>query len=1327
MDKRERSARSRRSHVKGMVLFVLIAVLSALLFRVGASFRKSHHVLTSSVLLSPHTIHYPDAWDPTELLQGEKCSAISSTDGDFSPNNPGQENAISPPYSGEGPRLREQWFVEQRAYPLHTLSAHALLEAWKQAYRQDALYRAATQPRWENIGPAPMRDSQIGAQHVNVSGRVTALAVDPRDPNVVYLGAAMGGVWKTTNGGDSWTPLTEGLPSQSIGAIALAPSNPDVVYVGTGEASFGLDNYYGVGIYKSTDGGRTWQHLGEDVFTGLGIPRIMVHPQNPDLVYVATSLTGVMGPKSPIRGLYRSTDGGQTWKMILGCQNCAGASDLVMDPRNPNVLYVAFWEIGIFKSTDGGLHWTRLVRGLPDSNFGNVRLAIAPSNPNVLYAGFEYRVPGRYVGGLVFKSTDGGESWEYLQNAPNYCTQQCWYDNVLAVHPRNENYIYLGGSANYIWQHGLQVKAVVVRSTDGGTTWEDLSPNDSPAHTLHPDMHAIAFAPSNPNIIWVGNDGGVWRSRDGGRTWENRNTNLSTLQFTGVAIHPTNPRILYGGMQDNNKARTTGERVWQALDVGDGGFAAIDPFNPNIYYGSRYGISFQRNDKGGSAPLDDWPIKVKGINKDDRALFYAPFALDPSTPGVLYYGTYRLYRTTNRGEYWEPISPDLTKGTQTRGRISAIAVAPSDPKTIYVGTSDGNVQVTSNQGRTWTNVTRPPLPNRWVSRIAVDPHNPQVAYVVFNGFNTHTPNSPGHVFKTTNRGGTWQDISGNLPDIPVLSIALDPDHPGTLYVGTDVGVFRTTDDGRHWSLFGTGLPTVAVVDLVFHAPSRTLIAATHGRSVYRISLSAPLPTPTPTPTRAVRTPSVRLFHPIMHRGLQHMERTPTPTPAGTVLPTATPQPTPTPTPTWTPTPTGPPPTPTPPPSPRVYFDDFSDPNSGWTSGTVGECTLEYLADMYTIEIERANYICYSRAPMPPRADGVFEVEAMKFDEMDGSVYGIYFGGKSDARGHLIQAYMFWVDPDDMSFALQKYEQGQWTYLIHWTFFEGIEIADDVNVLKVRRQGNRIVLYINNWDVASLEDDSFAGNGEAGLLAWSKYAEAEEWFSFFDNFKVTVPTVIMRDTFDNPASGWPVGHIDVCQAAYVGGQYMTVTQPNWACVFRAPVGPYPNGSIQVTARRKTGETYPGAYGIFFGEDGAFASLYAFLVIPDTQEYALALYDGEWYALTEDPEDGDAWIPSSAIHAGTEPNVLKVVRDASHIYLIVNNTYLTSVQDDTLLDQGYFGLINWPSSYAPGTVYFDDFQMIAWDEPSEWAGYTNAAPRATTPHALSLPAHRLKKRK
>jgi len=1265
------------------------------------------------------------AWNPASLLHCENCripagQAIPSTWKSVPPADTPQAN---PEAEGSGPRLRQHLFFVQRAYPRHSLPPGALLRAWTQARRLEVRSRINAVSTWQNIGPAPMRHSQIGSQKVNVSGRVTALAIDPRHSNVVYLGTAMGGLWKTTNGGASWLPLTDGQPSLAIGALALAPSNPNIIYAGTGEPSPGLDNYYGMGLLKSTDGGHSWQLLGQDIFSGVAISAIAVHPTNPNLLYVATARTGVTGSNLPVRGIFRSQDGGKTWKGLLGCRDCWGASDLLLDPTDPNVLYAAFWAIGILKTTDGGHTWSRLTQGLPDKNFDRIELALAPAQTNVLYAGYEYRIPGRFRGGIVFKSDDGGKSWTWLDKTPNYCTSQCWYDNVIAVDPKNADVVYIGGSANYIWQPVTHVKGVVIRSTNGGASWEDLTPNDTPNHTLHPDVHAIAIDPQNPNIIWVGNDGGVWRSNDGGKTWQDRNTNLATLQFTGVGVHPTNANVLFGGMQDNNKARTTGNRAWEALDVGDGGYAAIDPFNPNFYYGSRFGISFQRNEKGGSAAVADWPIKIQGIDKHDRTLFYAPFALDPSTPGVLYFGTHRLYRSTNRGDSWTPISGDLTKGQKTNGRISTIAVAPSDPKTIYVGTSDGNVQVTVNGGSSWHNVTHPPLPNRWVSHIGVDPKNPKAAYVVFNGFNTHTPNTPGHVFETSDGGTTWQDISGNLPDVPALSIALDPHQRGVLYLGTDVGVFRTLDGGAHWTLFGRGLPAVPVVDLHITGKGTALIAATHGRSVYRIALASagatptatpasPTPLPGATPTRPAFTPHAVLHLPAMLKTTRSHLPTPSPTPAGTLLPTATPTPTPPPSPTATATAPGPSPTPTPPPSPRVYYDDFSNPSSGWAAQNLGRCEMGYVNGSYAIALYQMNQVCYSLAPTTPRADGVFEALMAKSNVNDGSVYGLIFGGNS--ADHLTQFYVFWVDPADQTYLLQRYEAGTWTNVTQVGTSAAIATGNQVNVLKVRRQGSQITLYVNGLDLVTLQDDRFPGNGYVGLAAWQVYNTSSA-VAYFDDFKVTEPTTVLADDFSNPGSGWPVGKSNVCQAAYRGGQYATVTQPDWACVYRAPAGPYPNGSFQVTASRRSNEAYPTAYGVAFAEDGTFTSLYAFLIIPDTQEYALALYNGGWFGLTQDPSDGDVWVSSSAIHTGGEPNTLKVVRDASKIHLLVNGHYLETVQNITLLGQGFFGVISWPSTYAPGTVYFDNFRAVAWDEP-----FSSSVPRRPASTAgLSAP--------
>ena len=1240
---------------------------------------------------------------------------------------------------GEGPRQRLGFFVAQRAYPKDALPPGARMKALEVVWQHSAKYMAdrpgptASLPQWVNIGPAPMKNSAMGNVLIDVSGRVKALLVHPQNGNIVYAGTAQGGVWKTTDGGSHWVPLTDDQASLAIGALAMDPTGPNTIYAGTGEPHPGLDNYYGAGILKTTDGGATWTRLGAAEFTGLGIASIVIDPSNTRTLYVASARTGVAGATTPTRGIYKSTDGGATWQALLTCTNCWGASDLVMDAANSATLYAAFGGHGIYKTTNGGANWTQLTNGLPQSNYRRIELGISASNPSVLYAGYHYREQGQYDGALVFRTQDGGANWIWLQQTPNYCTGQCWYDNIIGVDPTDPNTVYLGGSANYIWQPTTRIKEVVIKSTDGGITWWDMTPNNDPAHTLHPDMHAIAFDPSEHNTIWVGNDGGVFRSTDGGQTWLARNNGLSTLQFTGIAIHPSKPSVVYGGMQDNNKAKTDGSSVvWDALDAG--GYAAIDPFNPSYYYGTRYGIQFQRNDRGGSAPISDWPVKISGINHNDRALFYAPFALDPSSQGVLYYGTHRLYRTANRGDLWAPISGDLTKG---EGSISAIAVAPSAAGTIYVGTSDGNVWGTANTGGSWSSVTKVPLPNRFVSGIAVLHNDDQTVYVVYNGFDSHTPNRPGHVFKSTDMGRSWQNISANLPDIPALCIVLDRDAPGILYIGSDVGVFRSTNDGTSWEPFSNGLANVAVVDLAIDPTHDVLVAATHGRSVYRIDLpAAPQATATPTKTSmptettrptatGTRLPSiVSLRLPLIMRNHIWSARTATPTratrtpsptstpistlpttatPGGTLLPTQTPTLTPTTGATSTPTetPGGPTPAPTQAPSARVYYDDFSNPTSGWVRGVSGSCYADYAEGEYYVEAGSHTGVCLYAAPTDPRVNGTYEVKARRSSIWDGSTYGLVFG--LDDRSSFSQFYVFWVDPGYQNYMLETYD-GDWgAVLVEWTFSEAIAADADTNVLRVRRQGDQIKLYVNGTHLTTVTDNSFSGNGYVGVANWAEDGGGASWTALFDDVMIAVNTVVLYDDFHNPYSGWPVGSIESCQAGYQEGEYWTGTEPDYACVYRSPGGHRPNGHFEVKIRREE-SIYPTAYGLLFGESGDFTSFYTFWVIPDTQEYALTLYSDGWWALTWDDEDDDAWIYSAEIGATTAVNTLAVERDGSQMSLYVNGTYLETLEDDSLLANGFFGVANWASNYAPVTAYFDDYQVIVWEEPPMLTGST-----------------------
>jgi len=757
------------------------------------------------------------------------------------------------------PALRARWFYEQRAYPQTFIQPGARLRAWMsvEAQREEGPQTAALGSSWTAIGPAPTNNGQTyGTPKVPVTGRVTALAPHPTNPNILYLGAAQGGVWKTTNAlspSPIWTPLTDQQASLAVGAIAVDPNNGDIIYVGTGESNYSCDSYFGAGILKSTNGGATWSLLGAAQFDSRSISRIAINPSNTQEIWVSsTSGIGGVGcdrapTGAPDLGLYRSTNGGASFSPIL---TGVGATDVLLDPNNPGNVFAAFVSLGIYRKLSTDSSFTQLTSGLPSSNFGDIRLAASASQPGVFYAAFARN------NGEVYRTTNYGATWSRLPALDGFCGGQCNYDMTIDVDPVNGNYIYLGGSANNTNSGGS-----LYRSSNGGTSMVDIS-TGSGTGGLHADTHAFAFLPSDHNTIFTGNDGGVWRSTNNGTTWQHMNTNLAITQFTGVALHPTNPLLAIGGTQDNGTQKYSGSNAWSRIDFGDGGFAAIDQSNPLYMYHTYFNlagvfIGLARSDDGGTS-VDLWTVKNIGINQNDRVLFYAPFTLDPNNQATVYFGTHRLYRSTNRGDTFSPISGDLTRGNLSDGRrhaISAIAVAPSNSQTIYVGTSDGKIQRTNNGGSAWTDVSAG-IPDRFVSRLAVHPSITSTVYATVSGFGS------GHVWKSTTGGNTWTNVSDSLPDIPVNAIVLDTTDPTNVYIGTDLGVWRSTTGGGGWVHLTNGMPNVAVFDLKFNPTTNVLLAATHGRSVFQLNESgsgSPTPTPsatvTPTPTGPTRTPT----------------------------------------------------------------------------------------------------------------------------------------------------------------------------------------------------------------------------------------------------------------------------------------------------------------------------------------------------------------------------------------------------------------------------------------------------------------------------------------
>lgn len=796
------------------------------------------------------------------------------------------EQPPSPPRQKQDmPTLRERWFYEQRAYPQGFIPADARLKALR---RLEEMERAeatkggngqvlgavppppANGTTWTSIGPQPVRTPFWG----NVSGRLSAVAVHPTNPDIVYVGGAQGGVWKSTDAGATWTALGDREVSLAIGAIAIDPANPNTVYVGTGEQTNSSASYYGAGILKSVDGGSTWTQLGQAVFAGpfnpgsLGggsqISSLAIHPANPNIILAGVRIVPFVSDGGSSSGVYCSNDAGLTWMNVLPG---AAGSEVVFDVQSPGIAYAALGSTsgdsdnGVYKTTSAGLScaqqagtWLRADTGasrLPTASVGRIEIAIAPSTTGpsaVLYASIENFLTDGILG--IFRSADAGINWNQLFSAPNHCTPQCWYDHVIRVHPTNANVVFAGGSA---------VADYLTRTTDGGVSWI-RSVSGTNAVVPHVDIQSMAFVslPGGGARLYMGNDGGIWRtdlaSSADPPNWINLNgdgtnpgTALSLSQYyPGHSIDPSNLTIGYGGTQDNGTQKFTNDFTWQFLLVcGDGGFTAIDPDSPTTIYAACQRIDVNKSTNAGTS----FQAADNGITPGERGAFIPPLVIDPNpsfapfTTRPLYFGTFRIWQTLDGATNWSAISPDLTSGI---GTIRAIAIAPSDSRVVYAGTSDGRIQRTLNAelgpAAAWTNLTTNDLPTRLVTWLAVNSTDPNVAYAAFSGFSGFS-DSKGHVFKTTNGGASWTDISSApisstpLPNTPANVLILDPDVPGTIYIGTDVGVFVSANDGVNWSPLMTGLPRVTVLGLALHRPTRTLRAGTHGRGMWDLRLT----------------------------------------------------------------------------------------------------------------------------------------------------------------------------------------------------------------------------------------------------------------------------------------------------------------------------------------------------------------------------------------------------------------------------------------------------------------------------------------------------------
>jgi photosystem II stability/assembly factor-like uncharacterized protein len=670
---------------------------------------------------------------------------------------------------------------------------------------------------WTAIGPAPISNGQTpGSQPV--SGRIAAIAADPTDPATLYLAAAGGGVWKTTDAGADWAPLTDDQVTAFMGAIALAPSDPNTIYAGTGEATNSVLSFYGRGVLKSTDAGATWTLLGNDVFDRHTISQIVVSPVDPEVVYVAVAGGGVNGV-SGNTGIWASTDGGATWtNTTTAISTTAAFSDLAIDPTDPETLYAAAGSFrgstvnGVYKTTDGGATWFAGGNFPMGISNGRLSVAIAPTDSQTLYAAISGSGQGgTSLGRLValLKSTDGGADWAALPNPPDLGGSG-WYGLPLAVSPSDAN---TGGGAP------------IVESVNGGVTWFSLE-RGVDGTGPHVDHHAFAFD-ANGGLL-DGSDGGIWRLDNGslGRIqWSDLNTNLQLTQYIGIALDPTNADIAYGGSQDNGTSKFNDSLAWTLIQAGDGGFVRVDPSNPNTVYHELVGISLERSDNGGLT----WVPRTTGINLSDPHDNYVPYILDAAHPNRLLLGTNRVYETVNRGDRWNPISTPGQGGWTVSSNIDSLGAA-ADGSTVYAS-AGGHVFVTFDDGATWQQSDIPGVTDH-IQDIEVDPNDPLTAYAVRDRF------GGGHVFLTTDGGQTWADLSGDLPDLPAYSLALDP-RTSALYVGNDNGVYVSFDQGASWSRFGAGLPDAQVRDVELNPDLQILAAGTHGRGVWEILVPPP--------------------------------------------------------------------------------------------------------------------------------------------------------------------------------------------------------------------------------------------------------------------------------------------------------------------------------------------------------------------------------------------------------------------------------------------------------------------------------------------------------
>ena len=705
-------------------------------------------------------------------------------------------------------KRRSIWFQARAAWPLREAPVQALVRERDRV--ESTLAPAPGIAQWENIGPT------------NIGGRITSLVCDPAKPDSLWAGGAGGGVWQSTDAGRTWKGLWHHQSVLNVGSLAIHPTNPKILYCGTGEANLSADSYAGVGIYRTTNGGKTWRLFASSKKTGIPsrIGVIAIDPRDPHHIRIGGIGFGRVSPdEAGFGGMYTSRDSGKTWtrETFISAQNY-WCHSIVFHPTQPQRIFATFTaqgtSNGCWRTTDGGATWTQLTNGLPaPTKFNRATIALAPSNPDVLYL----QVADQSEGVLgIFRSSDGGNTWKDIAGTHFADEGQMTYGNSMVVHPNDPNHVLCGGVDLHL-------------TTNGGGKWQKVShwnaDRGNPDYA-HADHHALLMPAAAPGRVYDGNDGGLDVSDDGGRTWQNRSAGLAITMYYDLDVAPSDPLSFGGGAQDNGTLVTTtggGNDHFEILG-GDGGWMVYHPARANQIYASYYNMNIFRI-RG-----QDWREISPPAPKAEKANVWMVFiTLDPNKASTIFTGSTRVWRSKDDGSSWQAVS-----GFLDGSPISAIEVAPADSQRVYVGTENGGFFRSLDGGATWSpNMAGPELPGVTITRLESSPVNADVLFVSVANFGNS------HVFRSNDGGATWRDVDrGRLPDVPHHAIAIPPDEPKTVYVCNDAGVHVSHDLGGAWRSLKRNLPNTMCVDLVYHRGAGTLTTATYGRSLWRLKVRA---------------------------------------------------------------------------------------------------------------------------------------------------------------------------------------------------------------------------------------------------------------------------------------------------------------------------------------------------------------------------------------------------------------------------------------------------------------------------------------------------------